>query len=121
MRSCKLRLSIQSSQAPYPTELGLSPLRRRISIGFGSNSLQDAYLEVESEDLLIGLELSKRAPLDSRRSVASHNTLFPGINSSLCPVSKLQFTQDVADMSLYRLLANHQLSSDIAVTQSLSN
>jgi hypothetical protein len=44
----------------------------------------------------------------AQRLVTANNTLLPGVDGSLRPVSKVQFTQDVADVSFDSVLADHQ-------------
>lgn len=65
----------ESSEAPYPTELALSPLRSQISIGSGANPRHDAYLELGSEDSLLSFELSKRALLENHAAVVKCNLI----------------------------------------------
>lgn len=53
--------------------------------------------------------------------VAAHNTLLPGENGSLRPVSEVQFAQDVADMPFDCVLANYQLPGNVAVAQPIGD
>ena len=48
---------------------------------------------------------------------AIHQSTLPGVDGNLGAVCKVQFAQDVADVTLDRVLADHQLFRDLAVGQ----
>ena len=49
------------------------------------------------------------------------DALTPGINSSLSPIGQVEFTQNVADVALHRLLTDNQGVGNLGIVQAIGN
>ena len=56
-----------------------------------------------------------------RSAVSLHDALLPGVDRHLCAISKMQFAQDVADMSLHRVFTDDQFLGDLAVGETVGD